>query len=84
MSAHHLVKFSDQRRLEPVAMVKSLVFQIAQRVKAVRDLVFELDVHEVDTLRDLDAAWMLLGRCVVEGCQGFEVVMLIDALDEIC
>ena len=50
MSAHHLVKFSDQRRLDPVAMVKSLVFQIAQRVAAVRDLVFQLDVKEVDTL----------------------------------
>ena len=53
VSAHHLVKFSDQRRLEPIPMIKSLVFQIAQRVEAVRDLVFGLDVRRVDTLRDL-------------------------------
>ena len=82
VSAHHLVKFSDQRRLDPVAMVKSIVFQVAQRVEAVRDLVFQLDVKEVDTLRDLDAAWKLLGGCLEKGCAGSEVIVLIDALDE--
>ena len=82
VSAHHLVKFSDQRRLDPVAMVKSIVFQVAQRVAAVRDLVFRLDVEEVDTLRDLDAAWKLLGGCLEKGCAGSEVIVLIDALDE--
>ena len=82
VSAHHLVKFSDQRRLDPVAMVKSLVFQIAQRVAAVRDLVFQLDVKEVDTLKDLGTAWSMLGKCLVDGCAGSEVIVLLDALDE--
>ena len=74
--------FSDQRRLDPVAMVKSLVFQIAQRVAAVRDLVFQLDVKEVDTLKDLGTAWSMLGKCLVDGCAGSEVIVLLDALDE--
>ena len=83
VSATHLIKFSDQRRLEPIAMLKSLVFQIAQRVEAVRDLVFGLDVRRVDTLRDLEAAWALLRECLVKGCSGLgQVVVLIDALDE--
>ena len=46
VSAHHLIKFSDQRRRDPVAMLKSIVYQLAQGVEAVRDLVFELDVDE--------------------------------------
>ena len=82
VSAHHLIKFSDQRRRDPVAMLKSIVYQLAQGVEAVRDLVFQLDVMEVDMLRDLDAAWKLLGPCLEKGCAGEEVIVLIDALDE--
>ena len=31
VSAYHLLKHSDQRRLEPVRIIKSLAFQLAAR-----------------------------------------------------
>ena len=79
-TAHHFLKHSDARRLDPVKMVKSLAFQLAPQLPELQAALFKLDGLKVATLRKTeDAVEMLLGpmTAVRE-----PIVILIDALDE--
>jgi hypothetical protein len=81
-SAHHFVKFSDARRLDPVRIVKSIVFQLAQRCDALQQELFALDAAVVDQLKSLEEACELLLPCVAATMATEPAVILIDALDE--
>ncbi|KAG2491744.1 hypothetical protein HYH03_009907 [Edaphochlamys debaryana] len=94
ISAHHFLKYNDQRRLEPVRMIKSLAFQLALRIKAFADSLLKLDAAQVARLRDPEEAFRLLLLHPLEGLTknkpaalklmqaAPQVVLLIDALDE--
>ncbi|KAG2422635.1 hypothetical protein HXX76_015873 [Chlamydomonas incerta] len=53
-------KIHDQRRLEPVAIVKSLAFQLAERFSAVAAKLLALDVAKVASAADVGEAVDLL------------------------
>jgi hypothetical protein len=78
-AAHHFLKHSDARRLDPVRLVKSLAFQLAVQIPRLREVLFQLDVNKMDRLSSAEEAFELLLR----GPLGEQpVVLLIDALDE--
>ncbi|PNH10474.1 WD repeat domain-containing protein, partial [Tetrabaena socialis] len=90
--AYHFLKYNDQRRagrLDPVLMVKSLAFQLAIQMPALRPLLFATDVARVALTSDPDEAFRLLlaeplQQAAAEGGAGATqpIVLLIDALDE--
>ncbi|KXZ51639.1 hypothetical protein GPECTOR_12g603 [Gonium pectorale] len=93
--AHHFCKAADRRRQEPLRVIKSLAFQLAVRLPAVRDAVLALDPSAVTRLREeqLESAFEALLLRPLEhlaaaqpqesgGQQPGQVVLLIDALDE--
>ncbi|KAG2491803.1 hypothetical protein HYH03_009963 [Edaphochlamys debaryana] len=90
ITAFHFLKYNDQRRLEPVRMIKSLAFQLAHRLQPVCDTLLSMDAAQVAAMRDVDQAFtaLLLGPLqALQAAQGKEkppeqVVLLIDALDE--
>ncbi|KAG2439063.1 hypothetical protein HYH02_006590 [Chlamydomonas schloesseri] len=87
VTAYHFLKHSDARTLEPLAIVKSLAFQLAERLPAVREALLGLDVNKVDALRDAEAAFALLlegplARAAAGMGAGESIIILLDALDE--
>ncbi|KXZ53003.1 hypothetical protein GPECTOR_8g372 [Gonium pectorale] len=58
--AYHFLKYNDQRRLEPVRVIKSIAFQLATRLPAVCSSLMCLDVAEVAQLTDPGRAFELL------------------------
>ena len=85
ISAVHFLKHSDQRRLDPVAIVRSLVFQLTSRLPKLQTALFGLPeaAQKLTSLRSVDEACALLLPLVEEACAGEEtVVLLLDALDE--
>ncbi|KAK3275914.1 hypothetical protein CYMTET_15983, partial [Cymbomonas tetramitiformis] len=79
--AAHFLKYSDQRRLDPLLIIKSLAHQLASKSAAFRERLFALDVAHVTALVDLKSAFRdLLQRplCHVQE----PVVIMLDALDE--
>ncbi|KAG2422132.1 hypothetical protein HXX76_016255, partial [Chlamydomonas incerta] len=87
ITAHHFLKYNDQRRLEPVAIVKSLAFQLAERFSAVAAKLLALDVAKVASLQDVGEAVDLLLLAPLKALppadrRQKDVVLLLDALDE--
>ncbi|KAG2452109.1 hypothetical protein HYH02_003143 [Chlamydomonas schloesseri] len=87
--AHHFLKYNDQRRLEPVRIIKSLAFQLASRMPAVCACLLETDVAAVAQLSDVARAFeLLLLRPLQLAAGGASrdymepVVIVLDALDE--
>ncbi len=80
VSAYHFLKHSDARRLDPVKIVKSLAFQLAQKVPEFEAELFALDGEAVDTLRNTEDAFELLLRPMTAVRE--PMVIAIDALDE--
>ncbi|KAG2423194.1 hypothetical protein HXX76_010962 [Chlamydomonas incerta] len=86
--AHHFLKYNDQRRLEPVRIIKSLAFQLASRMPAVCACLLEADVAAVAQLNDAARAFELLLLRPLQlavGGAGRDVepvVIVLDALDE--
>ncbi|KXZ47607.1 hypothetical protein GPECTOR_34g766 [Gonium pectorale] len=56
----HFLRYSDARQLDPLRIVKSLAFQLAERLPVVRDCLLGLAVDVVDGLRDPGDAFELL------------------------
>ncbi|PNH10193.1 WD repeat domain-containing protein [Tetrabaena socialis] len=52
VTAHHFVKYSDQRRLDPLRAISSLAFQLADRLPAIRPHLFKVDVSKLATTTD--------------------------------
>ncbi|KAG2427876.1 hypothetical protein HXX76_012196 [Chlamydomonas incerta] len=59
VSAYHFLKYNDQRRLDPVNIIKSLAFQLAMRVPVLRDVIYHLG-HMLPELTDPVKAFQLL------------------------
>ena len=90
MTAHHFLKYSDARRLDPVRIVKSLLFQLATKLPELWPIVFDLDVEKVVRLNDEHEACSMLLEGPLKALRlkrseklgGSPIVILIDALDE--
>ena len=80
VSAHHFLKHSDARRLDPVKIVKSLAFQLARKVPLLEAALFALDGGAVDTLRKTEDAFEMLLRPMADIRE--PIMIVIDALDE--
>ncbi|EFJ51825.1 hypothetical protein VOLCADRAFT_87388 [Volvox carteri f. nagariensis] len=79
--AYHFLKYNDQRRLDPVRVIKTMAFQLASRIPSVCSSLFECDVAEVAQLTDVDRAFELLLLRPLQGVRQ-PVVIVLDALDE--
>ncbi|KXZ53844.1 hypothetical protein GPECTOR_6g762 [Gonium pectorale] len=64
--AHHFIKYSDQRRLDPMRALASLVFQMAVRLPRFRRHVLSADVTSLVSLADPEAAFAALMRAPLE------------------
>ena len=83
VTAFHFTRHDDKRRTDPVAVLKSLVFQVAERVPALGEGLFRLDPLKVSGARDLNSACALFLPLLAKACAAEEqVVVLLDALDE--
>ncbi|KAG2448525.1 hypothetical protein HYH02_006416 [Chlamydomonas schloesseri] len=88
ISCRHYCKYSDQRRLDPVRVIKSLAFQLASRFPVACQLLLQQDAARVAQEVSAEAAFegLLaepLRRVVAQpGFDGQQVVLLLDALDE--
>ena len=78
----HFLKHNDESRLDPVRIVKSLVFQLALQLPVVAEYIVGLNVKDVYPLGDIHAAYDLLLARVLDMIGDQEVIILIDALDE--
>ncbi|KAK3241653.1 hypothetical protein CYMTET_48601 [Cymbomonas tetramitiformis] len=79
--AGHLLKYSDQRRLDPVLAIRSLAHQLASRSAAFRERLFALDPAHVTALVDPESAFRDLLQAPL-GHVREPVLILLDALDE--
>ncbi|PNH07719.1 hypothetical protein TSOC_005803 [Tetrabaena socialis] len=86
VSACHFLKYSDERRLEPIRIIKSLAFQLAERIPCMGEQLLHLDAEEVARMREVEQAFtkLLLQplQNLKQQTQQRPVVLLIDALDE--
>lgn len=84
--AYHFFKHSDARRLEPMRVIKSLAFQLALRLPAVREKLLQLNAGEVSQMTDTGTAFdSLLQQPLLahaEAGSTSQVVLLLDSLDE--
>eukprot|EP00798_Chlamydomonas_sp_ICE-L_P028728 gene28728-31904_t len=64
-NAAHFMKYSDRRRLDPVAFIKSLAFQLALRSREMNSKLPK-DVKAIEGLQDGEAAFNLLLKPLFE------------------
>ncbi|GIL88536.1 hypothetical protein Vretifemale_16496, partial [Volvox reticuliferus] len=79
--AYHFLKYNDQRRLDPVRIIKTIAFQLASRVPSVCSALLDLDVAAVAQLNDVDRAFEMLLLRPLQGVTT-PVLVILDALDE--
>ncbi|KAK3274713.1 hypothetical protein CYMTET_17111, partial [Cymbomonas tetramitiformis] len=79
--AGHFLKYSDQRRLDPVLAIRSLAHQLASRSAAFRERLFALDPAHVTALVDPESAFRDLLQAPLSQVRE-PVLILLDALDE--
>ncbi|PNH05170.1 WD repeat domain-containing protein [Tetrabaena socialis] len=83
ITAHHFLKYNDQRRLEAVRITKSLAFQLACRIPAVGQQLLQLNVAEVAQMIEVEETFTKLLLQPLQALKQHEpVILLIDALDE--
>ncbi|KAG1671543.1 hypothetical protein FOA52_011265 [Chlamydomonas sp. UWO 241] len=82
LTAVHFLKYSDQRRLEPIGIIKSFVFQLAARSPAVAAVLVALDPAAVASVSDASDAFEMMLAPAVAALDGQPIFFLIDALDE--
>ncbi|GIL56284.1 hypothetical protein Vafri_11626 [Volvox africanus] len=84
VGAHHFVRFGDRRRQEPLRIIKSLAYQLAEGLPLLSNYVLQLDAAEVAQLApDGSAAFEeLMLKPLSAGLGTGQVVILIDGLDE--
>ncbi|KAG2422512.1 hypothetical protein HXX76_015980 [Chlamydomonas incerta] len=83
--AAHFLKYSDARRVDPVRIVKSLAFQLAQRLQGgFAAALMRQDTAKVATMVDMDEAVELLLQQPLRELVDppAQVLLLVDALDE--
>ncbi|PNH08401.1 Vegetative incompatibility protein HET-E-1 [Tetrabaena socialis] len=82
--AHHFLKYSDQRRLDAVNIIKNLAFQLGCRIPSMCQQLLQLNVAEVVQMTEMGDAFdlLLLQPLQALSQQQEPVVLLIDALDE--
>jgi hypothetical protein len=81
VTAEHFCKQTDQRRQEPIGIVKSLVFQLALKLPRLAESLLELGA-EIGRSRTLEECCRTLLPLVTAAVTGRDVVILLDALDE--
>ncbi|GAX72581.1 hypothetical protein CEUSTIGMA_g37.t1 [Chlamydomonas eustigma] len=84
ITAMHFLKHNDQRRLDPVRIIKSLAFQLASRMPSLRRHLLEGEISalDVDELVDMELAFEILVEPLEEDSGTEQIILLIDALDE--
>ncbi|PNH11034.1 WD repeat domain-containing protein [Tetrabaena socialis] len=83
IAAHHFLKYSDQRRLDVVRIIKSLAFQLACRIPAIAQQLLKQDVAKIAQMAEMGQAFTeLLLEPLQTLMQHEPIVLLIDALDE--
>lgn len=80
IAAAHFLRYSDAKRLDPVGMIKSLAFQLAQRLPDFAKLILDLDALTLDQLTSFERAFEMLLASLSEIKS--PIFILIDALDE--
>ena len=81
IAACHFIKYSDQRRLDLVRIVKSISFQLARQIPSFAAKLLELNAAKIDQLSDFSEAFDLLLADPLTGIES-NIVLLFDALDE--
>ena len=81
LTAVHFLKQTDRRRQDPVSIIKSLCFQLAQQLPGLPQRLFDLGA-QLDQLHSMDECCNMLLPLVVDAANGRDTVILIDALDE--
>jgi WD40 repeat protein len=80
---YHFLKYSDQRRLDPVRILLSLAFVLAPQLPEFEKALLSLDVKKVLALRDMDSAFALLFEPSADLlASSGNILILVDALDE--
>eukprot|EP00198_Chlamydomonas_reinhardtii_P000796 XP_001690131.1 flagellar associated protein [Chlamydomonas reinhardtii] len=88
IACRHYCKYSDQRRLDPVRVIKSLAFQLSSRFPVACQQLLQQDAVRVSQEVSAEAAFEALlaeplRRVVAQpDFDGKQVVLLLDALDE--
>lgn len=94
VTAYHFCKHADRERRDPVRMIKSLAYQLAVAIPALRAFYNELEQETIDSLQEVDDAFAVLLRDPLQSLHdggllgdssggGVEsITILIDALDE--
>ncbi|KAG2452564.1 hypothetical protein HYH02_002801 [Chlamydomonas schloesseri] len=82
--AYHFCKYSDVRRQNPVRIVKTLAYQLAQRMPLLRNYYAGLDLGQVQQLHQASTAFrlLLLKPLTTLLPRDEQVVLLVDAMDE--
>ena len=80
IAAAHFLRYSDAKRLDPVGMIKSLAFQLAQQLPDFAKLILELDALTLDQLTSFEKAFEMLLASLSKIKS--PIFVLIDALDE--
>ncbi|PNW74724.1 hypothetical protein CHLRE_12g512750v5 [Chlamydomonas reinhardtii] len=82
--AYHFCKYSDVRRQSPIRIVKTLAYQLAQRMPLLRNYYASLDLGQVQQLHQASTAFrlLLLKPLTTLMPRDEQVVLLIDAMDE--
>jgi hypothetical protein len=83
VDAWHFCKRADATRQDPVAIVSSLAYQLAQRLEQVRAHILALEPADAERAQvDADAARELLLLQPLRQLTGRAAVVLVDAVDE--
>ncbi|KAG2494495.1 hypothetical protein HYH03_007264 [Edaphochlamys debaryana] len=82
--AYHFCKYSDVRRQSPIRIVKTLAYQLAQRLPLLRSYYAGLDLAQVLQLHQASTAFrlLLLKPLTTLLPRDEQIVVLIDAMDE--
>ena len=80
IAAMHFIKFSDQRRLDPLCILRSLAFQLAKAIPSFAEKLLLLDADDIAKLKTPEDAFKMLLSSLSESAT--PLVLLIDALDE--
>ena len=79
IAAAHFLRYSDAKMLDPVKMVKSLAYQLAQQLPDYAKAILDLDALTLDQLTSFEEAFELL---LAPLPKTETIFILIDALDE--
>lgn len=82
--AYHFCKYADVRRQSPIRIVKTLAYQLAQKLPLLRSYYAGLDLGQVQQLHQASTAFrlLLLKPLTTLLPRDEQVVLLVDAMDE--